>query len=204
MLLVAGVAVGAAAIVVVQERWLPPRLSAEASGRLRASYEQANADRARLGSELDDSRRRLQDTTAERDALARELAAARAANAELQADVNAILDALPPDPRSGVVAVRAARFEQDGHALAYAVVLSRDHAGAKPLGGVMQLLVDGAAASGPERRVALEPVPVSVGRYDSVRGKAPLPEGFRPRQTTVQVLDRVGGRLLGMRIMSLR
>jgi hypothetical protein len=204
MLLAAGIAVGAAAIVVVQERWLPPRLSAEASTRLRASYEQADGERVRLGGELDDARRHLRDASAERDALARQLATARAANAELQADVQALVDALPPDPRAGTVAVRAARFEQDGPALAYAVVLSRDHAGTKPLGGVMQLLVDGAPARGPERRVALEPVPISLGRYDSVRGKAPLPEGFRPRQTTVQVLDRVGGRLLGMRIMSLR
>jgi hypothetical protein len=28
-----------------------------------------------------------------------------------------------------------------------------------------------------------------------------LPQGFRPQRTTVQVLDRVGGKLLGMRVM---
>ncbi|HUP10424.1 MAG TPA: hypothetical protein VMU47_24940 [Caldimonas sp.] len=204
LLLASGIAIGAAAIVVAEERWLPPRLSAEASARLQTSYEHADAERSRLARELDATAGRLQAAVAQRDALTKELAAARAANAELRADVDALVDALPPDPRGGAVAVRAARFSQQGTGLSYDVVLSRERAGSKPLGGVMQLLVDGAPARGPERRVALEPVPVSVGRYDSVRGTAALPEGFHPRQTTVQVLDRIGGKLLGMRIMNLK
>ena len=65
----------------------------------------------------------------------------------------------------------------------------------------MQLVVTGQTGKGGEERIALEPVPISVGAYDSVRGSAPLPQGFRPQQTTIQVLDRVGGKLLGMRVM---
>jgi len=204
VLLASGIAIGAGAIVVAQERWLPPRLSAAESAHLRTAYEQAQHERTQIAAQLEAATKRLEAAVAEREAAARQLATLKSVNAELQADVNALVDALPPDPRGGAVAVRAARFAQDGTALAYDVVLSREHAGTKPLGGVMQLLVDGAPARGPERRVALAPVPVSLGRYDSVRGQLPLPEGFRPRQTTVQVLDRMGGKLLGMRIMSLR
>jgi hypothetical protein len=29
----------------------------------------------------------------------------------------------------------------------------------------------------------------------------PLPEGFQPRETTVRVLDRADGKLLGMRVL---
>jgi hypothetical protein len=108
---------------------------------------------------------------------------------------------LPPDPRGGAVAVRAARFEVDGGALVYDVVLSRDRAGGKPFEGVLQFVVAGAPLDGPERTVKLDPVPISVGRYESVRGSVPLPDGFKPRQTTVQVLDRPGGRLSGMRVL---
>jgi hypothetical protein len=108
---------------------------------------------------------------------------------------------LPPDPRSGAVSVRAARFAIDGGALAYEVLLSREGKVAKPLGGVMQLVVSGQSGRGTEDRVALDPVPVSVGSYDSVRGSAPLPQGFKPLQTTIQVLDKPGGKLLGMRVM---
>jgi hypothetical protein len=34
-----------------------------------------------------------------------------------------------------------------------------------------------------------------------LRGSLPLPDAFVPRQTTIQVLDRVGGKVLGMRVM---
>jgi NADH dehydrogenase len=33
------------------------------------------------------------------------------------------------------------------------------------------------------------------------RRSLPLPEGFRPRQTKVQVIDHVSGKSLGMRVM---
>ena len=45
MLLILGAAAGAAGVVYVQEKHLPPRLSASASTGLRASYEQADAER---------------------------------------------------------------------------------------------------------------------------------------------------------------
>jgi hypothetical protein len=45
-------------------------------------------------------------------------------------------------------------------------------------------------------------VPVSVGLYDAVRGSVPLPQGFKPRQTTVQVLDKVGGKVMGSRVIN--
>jgi hypothetical protein len=34
-----------------------------------------------------------------------------------------------------------------------------------------------------------------------VRGSLALPEGFRPRQVSIQLLDREGGKLLGMRVL---
>ena len=100
------------------------------------------------------------------------------------------------------MAVRAARFEVKGDALAYSVVLSRDHAGKTPFGGVMQLVVAGASGRANDT-VTLAPVPISVGLYDTVRGSLPLPPGFKPRQTTIQVLDKAGGKLMGMRVMNI-
>lgn len=202
VLLASGIAVGAAGIVYVQERWLPPRLTAEASTRLQAAFEKADAERTRLEAQLAEANRRLEATQGEREGLAKQLAASRDTTAELRADVAALVDALPPDPRGGTVGVRAARFAVQGTSLVYDVVLSRDHPGTQPLAGVMQLVVAGAGAKGPESSVALKPVPISVGRYDSIRGSQPLPEGFKPRQTTVQVLDKAGGKVLGMRVLT--
>src|SRR5207245_3247326 len=111
------------------------------------------------------------------------------------------VSSLPPDPRGGAVEVRAARFSVDGGALAYDVVLTRDRAGNRPLTGVMQLLLTGTSPRGLETTTSLKPVAISMGAYESVRGSLPLPEGFKPRQTTVTVLDRVDGKLLGKRVM---
>ncbi|HEY9239847.1 MAG TPA: hypothetical protein VIP10_13480, partial [Burkholderiaceae bacterium] len=52
MLLILGFAGGAAALYFVQERYLPPRLSASASTELRSAYETAEAARVRLSGEL--------------------------------------------------------------------------------------------------------------------------------------------------------
>jgi hypothetical protein len=29
-----------------------------------------------------------------------------------------------------------------------------------------------------------------------------LPQGFKPRRTTIHVLDKVGGKIMGMRVMN--
>jgi len=88
-----------------------------------------------------------------------------------------------------------------GDTLAYNVVLSREHAGKNPFAGVLQLVVAGASGRASET-VTLAPVPISIGLYDTVRGTLPLPQGFTPRQTTINVLDKVGGKLMGMRVMN--
>jgi hypothetical protein len=201
LLILLGLVIGAGAVIFVQERYLPPRLSADASAQLRDSFERADAERVRLQIELAETTKRLDSALAERKALAADLGSSNETAKRLREDVASLVASLPPDPRNGPVSIRAARFAVDGGALAYDVVLSRDRPNGKPLGGVMQLVVAGQVGKGSEERIALEPVPISVGSYDSVRGSLPLPQGFRPQQTTIQVLDRVGGKLLGMRVM---
>ena len=94
--------------------------------------------------------------------------------------------------------MRAARLTRQPGALAYEVLLMRAK-GDAPMPAVMQFVVKGTSA-GAERFVTLEPIKVSV-TGQSVRGSVPLPDAFTPRQTTIQVLDRVGGKQLGMRVM---
>jgi hypothetical protein len=202
LLLLGGVAAGAAGVVVVQERYLPPRLSADASAKLHSEFEQADAERLQLKQTLGETGRRLNTALADAKTSADELAASRANEKRAHDDVAAVVAALPPDPRGATVEVRAARFNVQGGVLDYAVVLTRQRAAAgKPLAGVLQLVVAGASARGPDSTVAIKPTAVSIGAHEIVRGSVPLPEGFRPRETTVQVLDRPGGKALGMRVM---
>ena len=144
VLLAAGLAAGAAAVLVVQERYLPPRLSAEASAHLKSSYAEADGERTRLRAQLADTGQKLERAVAENRRLADELAAGRRTIGDLQADLGSLVESLPPDPRAGAVQVRAARFRTEGERLLYDVVLSRDGAGSKPLPGVMQLVLAGA------------------------------------------------------------
>lgn len=203
VLLLLGVAIGAGGVVFVQERYLPPRLSADASARLQSSFDQADAARLRLERDGAQAAKRLESAEAERKRLGDALAAERSALGSMRSDLDALVGSLPPDPRKGVVAVRAARFVVDHGSLAYHVVISSEQTGRKPLNGVMQLVVAGVSERGSSgATVSPQPVPISVDGYESVHGSVPLPPGFKPRQTTVHVFDRIGGKLLGMRVMN--
>jgi hypothetical protein len=204
VLLLIGAAIGAGVVVIVQERYLPPRLSADASAALKRSFAQADAERLRLKGELGDTAKRLETALADKESLVGELNNSREANDRLREDVASLVASLPSDPRAGAIEVRAARFTVRGNALAYDVVLSRERAEGKPFVGVMQLTVAGESGSGAENSVTLKPVAISVGKYESLRGALPLPEGFKPRQTTINVLDRVDGKRMGMRVMHVK
>ncbi len=198
-----GVGLGAGGVLFVQESYLPPRLGAEASAQLRASFERADAERQRLQAELKSTADRLRAALGDNKRLTTEVGVRGDAVQRLREDIGSLIASLPPDPRNAPVAVRAARFEVQGDTLTYNVVLSRERAGREPFGGVMQLVVAGASGRAGDT-VSLAPVPVSVGLYDSVRGSLPLPQGFKPRQTTIQVLDKVGGRLMGLRVINVQ
>ena len=198
VLLVVGVLGGVAGVMVVQQRLLPPRLSAPEAATMRERLAQAEQDRDRARGDLAATTQRLDAVVAERKALADELAADRERTKNARATEEFLIASLPPDPRGGAVEVRAARLTRQPGALAYEVLLMRAK-GDAPMPAVMQFVVKGTSA-GAERFVTLEPIKVSV-TGQSVRGSVPLPDAFTPRQTTIQVLDRVGGKQLGMRVM---
>lgn len=201
VLLLSGIVIGAGGVVLVQERYLPPRLSADASADLRVAFQQADAERQQRKSELAETTKRLEIALADKKGLADEFAGSRATIERLREDLASVVAALPPDPRGGGVEVRAGQFKAKGGMLAYDVVLTRERASGKPMAGVLQFLVTGESLRGAETTATLTPVAVQVGSQEVVRGSLPLPEGLRPRQATIQVLDRAGGKLLGMRVM---
>lgn len=203
LLLMLGVALGIAAVVSVQQKLLPPRLSAAESHALRESFTQAEAERGRLQRERDSLQQQLDKANAEARKRDTALGAAQSTAERARADLTALLATLPPDPRAAqnVVEVRAGRFTARRGSLDYEVVLTRRKA-AKPLAGVMQIVVAGASASGKPTTLTMDPVTLSVEGHEIVSGSMRLPDDFTPRQTTVQVLDRPAGRSLGMRVLN--
>lgn len=201
--LLAGAALGVGGVLYVQSEHLPPRLTASQSQALRSDYETAEAERQRLSAELADTTQRLQTAEAERQKLALDLSAAQDTVARQREDLLALADALPPDPRGGMVAVRAARFTASQGRLTYDVVLTRD-GNPRPMNAAVQFVLAGVDDKGLESRRSLEAVPVTLNRVESLRGQVALPEGFTARQATVRITDRSGAQLLGTRVMNVR
>lgn len=202
-LLLFGLAGGAGGVLWVQEKVLPPRLTAAASAQLQASYTQAESERARLAAELAATQRALEAAETAKTGLAQQLAGSQASVERLRGDLRSAVAALPPDPRGGRIEVRAGQFSTRGNALAYEVVLSRDD-GRRPMEAVLQLSLSGDDARGADTSRTLAPVAFTIAAHEVLRGSVPLPDGLRPRQATVRVLDKPGGQALGMRVMLVR
>jgi hypothetical protein len=205
VLLLAGIAAGAAAVILVQERYLPPRLSADASAQVTRALEQSERERQGLAGELTTATTRLDVALVNAKRLAEELAASQAKAAQLRDDLATAVAALPPDPRGGAVEVRAGRFTAQGGVLDYEMVLTRPagagKSAAKPWVGVMQLVLDGDGERGSPGRITLKATALSIDGLRVLRGSQPLPDDFKPRQATIQVLDRNAAQLLGMRVL---
>lgn len=201
VLLLLGLAGGAAGVIYVQERHLPPRLSASESVRLKSSFEQADAERTQLRAQLAETSKRLEAALAQGERAGAEAQASQALITRLRADVGAAVAAMPPDPRGGSVEVRAGQFSARDGNLSYQVVLARPQGGAKPMDGTLQLVVTGDGERGSETAVTLKPIDVSIAAHEVLRGSAPLPAGFKARQATVRVLARGSNQQLGMRVM---
>ena len=199
--LVAGLLAGAAGVVLLQQRYLPPRLSAEESAALRQAHDRAQTQSQQLQAELALTQQRLQAALSDKVRSEDELAASRTQAERWRDDRAAVVQALPPDPRGGSVQVRSGQFSARDGTLDYLVVLMREGSARQPLSGLMQLTVAGESARGAPATVALTPIALTLGSHGVLRGSLQLPEGFKPRQTTVQVLDRAAGKSLGMRVL---
>ncbi|WP_326537698.1 hypothetical protein [Pseudorhodoferax sp.] len=196
--LLIGLGLGAAAVVLVQQRWLPPRLSMAESTRLTQAFEGADAERTRLRQQVADTTQQLEQAVARSRTLEEAGTAARGQAEQLRTELAWLVDSLPPDPRGGDVQVRAARFAIENGQLAYHLVFTRQRS-STPWQGVVQLVLsDGGQNSRPE------PLPLRMDRHGSLRGTLALPARFSPQQASIQVLDRAQGRLLGLRVINIR
>lgn len=204
LILLLGILVGVGGLLYMQEEYGPQRLTAAESQRLQGTLDQTESERQRLQEELASTTRQLEGALAEGKTLTEQLAESRGSVEGLQQDIELFLQALPPDPRGGPTEIRAARFYQDGGRLGYHVVITRDRPGDRPYRGVMQFVVAGSRPSGAETHVTLDPIEVSLPAYVHLRGSVPLPDGFTPRETTVRVMDSVGGATRAMRVLYVR
>lgn len=199
-----GAVIGGVGVVVVQQKYLPPRLTAGESAALRAAYEKADAQRTTLQRQLDEATGRLDATQKGSTQATQALDTSRAEVARLREDLAAVVAALPADPRGGRVEIRAGQFKATPSTLDYDIVLTREGRGAKATSGVLQLVVAGDAGRNAESTVKAPPVTIEIQGHQVVRGSVPLPDGFTPRETTIRVLERPSGEQIGMRVLRVK
>ncbi len=200
VLLLVGIVAGASGVVVVQQRYLPPRLSPAASAELRSELAAANTARAGFESQLAQTLQRLDAALAERTKLADAMASSRPTLDGLRDDLTAVIDTLPADPRGGTVEIRAARFAVKNGALAYDLVLTHERSAARPLAASVRFGIAGETARGTPGSFSAPPVVATLGARQVLRGSLAMPAGFDARQATVQIVD-VSGKALGMRVL---
>jgi len=196
-----GVILGVSAVLFVQQNYLPPRLTAGESARLTQQLAQLQVALGNSQSQLEQATADITRRQGEQTALAAELDKARSALQPLQQDLVLLLDALPSDPRGGDIQIRAGRFFNDGNALDYHLVLTRE--GRNAMRGSVQFAVEGRYPSGRVGTVELDPLPLTLEQFQNVHGKVALPDGMHARQITIRVLDQAG-RQQAMRVINSR
>jgi hypothetical protein len=201
VLLLVGIGLGIGSVIFVQERYLPPRISVAAGEQLRNELASSEAARLKQAADLAETSRRLAASLDERKQMADELADSRAAAGRTQEDLKAIVSTLPPDPRAGVVEIRAGRFVATGTSLNYTVVLSHGRATEAALPVSVQYVVSGDAVRGTATVFTPATQAASVGSSSIQHGTIALPGGLKPRQVAIHILDRHGGKSLGMRVL---
>lgn len=204
VLLLTGIALGAGGVILVQEKYLPPRLSVDESSRLRQSFDQADGERKRLATELESTATQLKSALAESSKLSGELGDSRQSIERLRAQLTSLVQVLPPDPRGSAIEIRGANLANQSGTLAYEVLVSRARSNTPAFSGILQFVVSGRSARGTDATVALAPVAMTLDVFEHLRGTVPLPEGFVAEQATIRVLDRPEGKLFGSRVMKVR
>jgi hypothetical protein len=204
VLLLTGTGLGIAGVVFVQESYLPPRISVAAGEQLRSELGSSEAARLKQAAELAETSKRLAASLDERKQVADELTNSRASAGRLQEDLKAIVSTLPPDPRGGVVEIRAGRFVATGTSLNYTLVLSRGRPTESALPVSVQYVVSGDAVRGTATVFTPAAQAASVGASSIQRGTIALPDGLRPRQVAIRILDRSGSKPLGMRVLEVQ
>lgn len=189
VLLLVGIGLGAGGVLFLQANYGPQRLTAEQSEQLQSELNAANLDRQRLRRQLEEASTQRDANQATREQATAELAQARARIQEMNQEFLIFQDAIPPDPRGTDIGVRSGSFVRDPGKLDYKVLLMRETTDGPAFKGTLHLGVQGVYRNGRSGTIELDPIDVTLGRYQVAQGTAEIPEGFTPRSVRIQVLD---------------
>ncbi|MVW70169.1 hypothetical protein GOQ25_01345 [Bordetella sp. 15P40C-2] len=186
--LLVGMGLGAGGVLFLQANYGPTRLTAEQSEQLQSELNAANVDRQRLQTQLSEATAQRDANESTRDKATTELNEARTRLQRAEQALAIFQNLIPPDPRGTDIGVRAGSFSRAPGKLSYQVLLMKDSKG-NEFKGSLKLAVQGTYRNGRSGTVELDPIEVTLGRYQVAQGTAEMPEGFTPNAVRIQVVD---------------
>jgi hypothetical protein len=189
VLMLTGIALGAGGVLFLQRSYGPPRLTAEQSEQLRMDLNSATLDKQRLQTETKQLKENLDRATRMTESQAEKITQLQREYTQLESGVSGLIEAIPADPRGTSPGIRASSMVSNGKQLSYHALLIQDadEDGTKAFDGEIKFVASGSYRSGQSAHVDIATLPLHLMRYTEVRGEATLPDGFRPRQVTIQI-----------------
>lgn len=204
LLILTGVVLGAGGLLFLQKSYSPQRLTVEQSEQLHYDLTSANNDKQRLQAELSQQGRELTLARERLESQSKELDSSRKELQAIKDHIALFIDAMPPDPRGSSPGVNAASFTIKNDALNYAILIMQDKDKAdKTFNGTLEMSLNGRYPNGRSGTIELDPISVSLNRYMHLEGSSPVPDGLKPRQVTVKILDG-NRRLIATRTLNVR
>lgn len=201
VLLVTGIVIGAGGLLFLQKSYGPTRLTVEQSEQLHYDLNSANMDKQRLQTQLNQHAQELKDARARIETQDAELERRQAEIDRLNSDVALFTETAPEDPRGTSPGIRAVSFRYAEGQLDYHILVMQDADKAQPFTGEVTLTAAGRYSNGRGGNVELTPFPVSLERYTHLQGTLEVPEGFTPREVTIQIRAEGSDRVSAMRVI---
>lgn len=203
VLMLAGIALGAGGVLFLQRSYGPPRLTTEQSEQLRMDLNSATLDKQRYQTESKQLKENLDKSTQTVQEQSKKITQLQQDYTHLESGVAGLLQAIPPDPRGTSPGIRAADIVHTGKQLNYSILLIQDpkEGGTQAFDGQAKLIATGHYSNGQTVHIDVATLPLHMMRYTELQGKAPLPEGFRARQLTIQVTPASSDKIIATRTL---
>ena len=201
VLLITGIVLGAGGLLFLQKSYGPTRLTVEQSEQLHYDLNSANMDKQRLQAQLNQHAKDLKDASSRIQSQESELQRRQSEIDRLSTDLALFTETAPEDPRGTSPGIRAVSLRYEDGQLDYHILVMQDADKAQPFSGQVSLTAAGRYSNGRNGNVDLEPFPVSLERYTHLQGTVEVPEGFTPREVTIQIRADGSERVSAMRVI---
>lgn len=201
VLLLTGIVLGAGGLLFLQKSYGPTRLTVEQSEQLHYDLNSANMDKQRLQSQLNQQSQELKDALTRIQTQDTELQRLQEEIERLNSDLALFVETAPSDPRGTSPGIRAVSFNFANGQLDYHMLVMQDADKVKPFSGEVTLVAAGRYSNGRNANETLTPFPISLERYTHLQGTVDVPEGFTPREITIQIRADGSDRVVAMRVI---